>query len=176
MVQRPIHPCLASFIATAAICAGCEAPRPAPEAPEPTLSVAIHTCVVTPSEGFTQTTDEAGKVLYVANLPFVTEDDVQTASLVQSEKRNLIQLEFTPPAAERLARLTTERRGVRLAIYLDGKLIMSPWIWQPITRGSAMLDGEFTRAQAKDIVRRLNNQRADWSRRVRRGGVIEVEP
>lgn len=176
MVRHQIQPSLTGLVAIAVFWVGCEAAGPVAEAPEPTLSVAIHTCAVAPMEGFTQTRDETGQVLYVAALPFVTEDDVQTASLVQSEKRNLVQLEFTPPAAERLARLTTERRGVRLAIYVDGKLIMSPWIWQPITRGSVMLDGEFTRAEAKDIVRRLNNQRADWGRRFRGGAAVEVQP
>jgi preprotein translocase subunit SecD len=155
---------------------GCETARPDAGPAPPRLTLAFHTCAVTPVEGFKPAKDEANQDIYIAELPFLTEGDVQTASLVQSETRNLVQLEFAPPAADRIARLTTERRGVRLAIFVDDKLVMSPWIWQPITAGSVLLDGGFTRARAKEIVQRLNNQRVNWRPTIREDDVIEVRP
>ncbi len=156
--------------------AGCKSTDPQPKEPPPRLTVAFHTCVIAPAEGFSPAKDEADEDIYVAAQPFLTESDIQTASLVQSEKRNLVQVEFTPPAADRLGRLTSERRGVRLAIFVDDKLIMSPWIWRPITGGTVMLDGGFTRERAKEIVQRLNNQRVNWRSTTVEGGAIEVRP
>ncbi len=100
-------------------------------------------------------TDEAGQPLYIAPAPFLTELDIRRASMFDSRKRSLVQLEFGGFAAVRLEQLTRENVGSRLAVYLDDHLIMSPRFRVPIAGGKVYLDGDFTKAQAEELVRRL---------------------
>lgn len=68
----------------------------------------------------------------------------------------IVSLEFNSEGAELFAKITRENVGRQLAIFLDGKLESSPVIQQEITGGSAVITGNFTPEEARELVRNLN--------------------
>lgn len=142
--------------------ASCETEKAPPSTKAPHIAVAFRETNHEAAEGFELGKDETGQPLYIAQTPFLTESDIRIASLVQSERRSLVQFEFYPVGADRLTRVTGSRPGVRLAVFVDGKLVMTPILWQPITSGKVLLDGGFDRKRAAEIVRLINAQRVEW--------------
>ncbi len=119
------------------------------------MTLRIHLAIGGPLEGYTESKDEQGRVMYVADEPILTEKDVRSAALLHSLQRNLVMLEFKPLAADRLDRVTSENSGGRLAIYLDDKLLMTSMIRAPISAGKVILEGDFTRERAAQVARGL---------------------
>ena len=77
--------------------------------------------------------------------------------LNQTTMQPLIALEFNDQGKEIFAQLTKENIGKRVAIYLDGMPISIPVVREEIKHGNAVIDGDFTIKQAKELVRRLNS-------------------
>ncbi len=67
-----------------------------------------------------------------------------------------IGLKFNSEGADLFAKITKENKGKILAIFLDGTPITTPVIQTEITNGQAVINGTFTIAQAKALVRDLN--------------------
>ncbi len=68
----------------------------------------------------------------------------------------LVSLEFNEDGKVLFREITTENTGKVLAILLDGELIQTPVIREPIIDGSAQISGGFTPEQAREVVRQLN--------------------
>jgi preprotein translocase subunit SecD len=68
----------------------------------------------------------------------------------------VINLSFNDEGAEIFAELTKENIGKPLAIYLDGYPISMPTVQEEIPSGMAQISGQFTLAEAKELVLRLN--------------------
>ena len=127
------------------------------DTPGPGKPVALQVCLATPDAraGYRALRDEEGQVLFAARDPLLTEADVLAAGTLISELRSLVRIEFAPPAADLLERATAEHIGDRLAIFIDGRLVMSPPVRGSITTGKVLLDGNFTPAEAARIARGL---------------------
>lgn len=65
-------------------------------------------------------------------------------------------LEFNPQGAEKFARLTGENIGKPIAIFLDDRLLMAPNVETEITDGRAVITGQFTLEEAKNLTIQLN--------------------
>ncbi|HUQ30033.1 MAG TPA: protein translocase subunit SecD [Candidatus Paceibacterota bacterium] len=65
-------------------------------------------------------------------------------------------LNFDAEGAKLFEKLTTDNVGQILAIFLDGQPISTPVIQEPIPNGTAVINGTFTAAEARDLVRNLN--------------------
>jgi protein-export membrane protein SecD len=68
----------------------------------------------------------------------------------------IIGLKFNDEGAALFAKITRENTGRVMGIFLDGNLIEAPYIREEITGGQAVITGDFTADQAKQIVRDLN--------------------
>lgn len=68
----------------------------------------------------------------------------------------IIGLKFNEEGADLFAKITRENLGSVLGIFLDGNLIEAPNIKEEITGGEAVITGDFTPDQAKQVVRDLN--------------------
>jgi protein-export membrane protein SecD len=68
----------------------------------------------------------------------------------------IIGLKFNEEGANLFAKITRENTGNVLGIFLDGNLIEAPYIREEITGGQAVITGNFTPDQAKQVVRDLN--------------------
>lgn len=67
-----------------------------------------------------------------------------------------VSLEFDNEGAQLFAEITTRNVGRPVAIYLDGTPISVPKVDEPILGGSAVINGNFTAAEAKQLAQRLN--------------------
>ncbi len=65
-------------------------------------------------------------------------------------------LNFNPEGAELFEKITKENVGRTLAIFLDGQPISTPIIQEAIPGGQAVVSGDFTAPEARDLVRNLN--------------------
>ncbi|NBD73750.1 protein translocase subunit SecD [Patescibacteria group bacterium] len=63
---------------------------------------------------------------------------------------------FNSEGTRLFGEITTENVGEQLAIFLDGELLSTPVINEPITGGAATISGNFTPESARDLVRDLN--------------------
>lgn len=68
----------------------------------------------------------------------------------------IIGLKFNDEGAQLFSKITKENVGSVLGIFLDGNLVEAPYIREEITGGDAVITGDFTVDQAKQIVRDLN--------------------
>jgi len=68
----------------------------------------------------------------------------------------IVNIEFNDEGAELFAQITRENVGEQLAIFLDGEMVSSPVINETITGGRAVISGDFTPDEARDLVQNLN--------------------
>lgn len=81
-----------------------------------------------------------------ANFAQVTSEAVPNG--VAGQEMYVIRLQFDPKGQEMFAKITTDNIGRQMAIALDGQVISSPYIQNPITNGEAVISGNFTKEQA----------------------------
>lgn len=112
--------------------------------------------LVNPNAAATST-DEAfiptgltGRYLKDADLQF------GSASGVAGVAEPIVILNFNPEGAALFESITTEHTGQMLAIILDGEVISSPVIREPIAGGTATISGNFTPQEGRDLVQNLN--------------------
>ena len=67
-----------------------------------------------------------------------------------------IALDFNSEGQDLLSKLTKENKGKVMAIFLDGILISDPVIQAEIPNGQAVITGQFSPEEARDLVRNLN--------------------
>lgn len=67
-----------------------------------------------------------------------------------------VQLTFNSEGAKLFGELTKKNLGKSLAIYLDGAPISIPTVQSEITSGTAVITGNFTLDEAKQLAKRLN--------------------
>ncbi len=65
-------------------------------------------------------------------------------------------IEFTSDGSKKFADITTRLVGKQLAIFLDNSLLTAPTVQTPITGGSAVITGQYTRESAKTLALQLN--------------------
>jgi len=93
-----------------------------------------------------QATSLNGRFLKKATLEF----DQQTAFKPQ------VALQFNDEGAELFREITQRNVGKILAIYLDGAPISTPVVRETISHGQAVITGDFSVEEAKQLVERLN--------------------
>lgn len=68
----------------------------------------------------------------------------------------IVAINFNSEGADLFGQITTDNTGQLLAIFLDGALISSPRINEPIFGGSAVISGGFNPEEARDLAENLN--------------------
>lgn len=63
---------------------------------------------------------------------------------------------FNDEGAKLFEEITRAHTGEQLGIFLDGELLSSPRINEPISGGRAVITGDFTREEVKDLAQNLN--------------------
>lgn len=67
-----------------------------------------------------------------------------------------VAIQFNDTGAKKFAEITKRNIGKPLAIFLDNNLVSAPTVQQEIDGGNAVITGQFTTAQAKDLSIQLN--------------------
>lgn len=92
-----------------------------------------------------QATDLTGEQLDRADVIFDQNTGLPTVSLT-----------FNAEGKELFAQITRDNVNKTIAIYLDGQIISAPVVQQEIANGEAVISGDFTLDEAKDLAQRLN--------------------
>jgi preprotein translocase subunit SecD len=92
---------------------------------------------------------------------------VASATVVhdQATGRPALSLSLTAEGAAAFAAFSTAEAGHQIAVTVDGELVMSPRLIDPILGGEISISGDFTAAELADLASRLGA-----------GGVLAVEP
>jgi len=69
--------------------------------------------------------------------------------------QSMVTLQFNEEGEDLFSKITRENIGRELAIFLDGVPISNPIIREEITGGEAVISGDFTPEQAKELARQL---------------------
>ena len=77
-------------------------------------------------------------------------------SFDQTTSQPIVNIQFNDEGTKIFAALTKKNIGQPLAIYLDGYPISIPVVREEIPSGRAQISGEFSLAEAKELVTRLN--------------------
>jgi preprotein translocase subunit SecD len=106
----------------------------------------------------TSTGETSIQKLIVGNRPLLDVTSVRSAKVIRDPitKDPQISIEFTETGKKQFSKVTRENVGRQLAVLIDGKLIMAPRIEQEISGGTAMIAGDFTREEAKEIAEKIN--------------------
>jgi protein-export membrane protein SecD len=91
-----------------------------------------------------------GRYLETARLEFAGGQSGQLAN------EPLVSVRFTTEGAELFADITRRNVGEQLGIFLDGELLSAPVINEPITGGTAIISGNFTVDEARDLAQNLS--------------------
>lgn len=75
----------------------------------------------------------------------------------QNTNRPMVELTFNDDGAKMFAAITKANVGKQVAIFLDGAPISAPTVNEEITGGKAVISGDFTPQEAKELAFRLKN-------------------
>lgn len=82
--------------------------------------------------------------------------DIQSGTgRIQNEV--VVRLEFNDEGTKLFSDITSKNIGKAVAIFLDGQIISAPTVQTAITDGIAVISGNFTPDQAKELATRLNS-------------------
>lgn len=95
--------------------------------------------------------EETGEVLVIKKKVIVSGDQLNNAQAQFQEARPVVHFSLNHLGAKRFAEVTTNNRGNRLAIILDGKVLSAPNINEPIIGGEGIISGSFTVEQATEL-------------------------
>ena len=89
--------------------------------------------------------DEAG------NVKLNGEDLKDAREQMGQNKQPVVSLQFSEEGGDKFARLTAANIGRHIGIYLDGELLTNPVVNEAITGGAAVITGQRTLEEAKDL-------------------------
>lgn len=82
----------------------------------------------------------------------LTGEDLQNAKEQMGQnKQPLVALQFTDEGGKKFGDLTASNIGRHIGIYLDGEMLTNPVVNEAITGGSAVITGQRTLEEAKDL-------------------------
>lgn len=88
----------------------------------------------------------------------LTGEQLERADVVFDPNTGLptVSLQFNSEGKELFAKITRESVGKTIAIYLDQNIISAPTVNEEIANGQAVITGDFTVEEAKELSQRLN--------------------
>ncbi len=95
--------------------------------------------------------EETGEEIRVQDIPNLTGDYIQDASLQYNQNEPVVSFSFNKEGSDLFAKMTSENVGSRFAIVLDGALITAPVIREMIPGGSGQISGNFTNESANNL-------------------------
>jgi len=121
------------------------------EGPRP-MAVEFRLAQTEPGEGLTEMTfDPTGEKLYLHDEVLIDNTDISSAEATEWEGEYVVDLTFTEPGREKLARVTGQHITERMGMVVDGRLLSAPRINAAITQGRAVIVGALTEEEAKRI-------------------------
>lgn len=92
-------------------------------------------------------------VAFAAPLKLVVQKAFVTTD--QTTGRPLLQIDLAPDSREAFAQLTSASIGKVVHLRIDGKVVMSPRVVEPILQGTVIVSGEFSPSELRAVATRL---------------------
>lgn len=108
---------------------------------------------------FGKQTPEAYREYWIYKDTELTGKNLKDAAVIYTDgglSEPQVQLKFDSEGAKFFAEITKRSVGKTVAIYLDNEIISAPTVQTEISDGVAVITGNFTTEQAKELKRRLN--------------------
>ena len=119
--------------------------------PEP-MAVEFRLARTEPGEGLTEMTfDPTGEKFYLDDEVLIDNRDIAAAAATEWQGEHVIELTFTEPGKEKLARVTGQNVTERMGMVVDGRLLSAPRINAAITQGRAIIIGALTEEEARRL-------------------------
>ena len=119
-----------------------------------TTTLEVRLAELQPGAGLREAVLESGERVYLRPDAVVTGADVTDARVVDAGGRYSVTVAFSAAASNRLTEATKIHLGRPIAILLDGRVVSAPTLRSMIP-GSAVISGDFTRAEAERIASAL---------------------
>lgn len=140
--MRPIVP-----IVIAVFCAACSTPRMT----ERTAVVEFVLAETEPTDGYREIyAERLNERFYLHPDILLSTADIESASVTEQMGLPVVEIAFDEAGRRKLASVTEANRGKRLAILIDGRLVMAPHIMEKIEGGKAVISG-ITEEEAERI-------------------------
>ncbi|MDD5561030.1 MAG: hypothetical protein PHT50_02735 [Candidatus Omnitrophica bacterium] len=94
--------------------------------------------------------------LYVSKTPFLSTKDIASAKITEQEPNIVIDLRFNKEATQKFNEITSKNAGRRIAVFLDGSLLTTSKIYDPVTTGKITITTSLTKEKAKALVDSIN--------------------
>jgi len=137
---------------------GVAAPPGAALTPEPVL-FEVRLISDEPIADWTVHEGEDGETFYLSPDAELTNADIEQAWYEPGAALPSIGLFLTEQGALKLARLTTDNVGHRIAMMLDGEVVAAPVVRAPLTAGRALITGDFDEDEARAMAASLDPDR-----------------
>ncbi len=99
------------------------------------------------------------RLAILAGGPSLTPQDYDTVLYKKGTRgESIIEIRFTKAGAARLEKFSKKQVGKQVALVADQKVIMMPFIAEPITSGRINLDGNYSAKETEAIVKRLQSR------------------
>jgi hypothetical protein len=111
-----------------------------------------------PAPGLREAKDsDSNQLVYLHDDVIVTNRDIEAARVIQTggSSQYGVSIEFNAAGAEKMRAATRNHIGKRMAILLDGQVVIAPVLRSPIG-AAAVITGNYTRAQAERIVKGIS--------------------
>ena len=123
------------------------------EKPVKKVTVEFRFAETTPAGGLTEYTfPQSGEKFYLHQEVVMSNREIDEAIIDEWQGRPVVRLILTAGGKEKFAQLTADNINRHMAILVNGKLVTAPRINAPITQGVALINGDFSKEEAKRIV------------------------
>jgi len=121
------------------------------------VSFAIHLLAGGPGRGVVEAASpEGGEPVHIHQERHVSNADIESAWVEQADTGCQVGVRLTDEGTEKLARLTRNHIGERLALVIDGEVVMAPTIRSEITQ-DLVLTGDFSDSRCQEIADGLSS-------------------
>ena len=98
-----------------------------------------------------------GELLSLSEKPLLTIDDFTEANVSMTEGQIVLNVSMSAESAKRVQAFTASHVGTRIAFLVNGQVINTPKILDPIT-GRGFLVGPFSRDEAQKLADSINKK------------------
>lgn len=130
--------------------------RPSVSAACPTMEVSIVADKPAPS---TRQISAEGEIISLTEKPLLTMGDFTDANVSLTEGQIVLNVGLSDESAKRVQKFTASHVGTRMAFLVNGRVINSPKILDPIT-GKGFLIGPFSRDEAQKLADSINEKQS----------------
>ena len=106
-----------------------------------------------------QISSPEGEIISLIGRPLLTMDDFTDANVSLTEGQTVLNVSMSTESAKRVQSFTANHVGTRIAFLVNGRVINTPKILDPIT-GKGFLIGPFSRDEAQKLANSINQRKS----------------